>query len=792
MKHILAFWLAVSLLIGIGISSAEEVFFDDAPAETAEAEGAEGAEELPPMPSRYQSDEIMIGNPTPLNGRFFTECWGNSTSDLDVRYLVNGYNLVVWDGDLGMFRFSHSVVNGAVISDDEQDNRTYMITLYDDLRYSDGNPVTAWDYAFSLLLQCDPVIRELGGNPLVPDYLMGWEEYADNAESVLTGVRVFSDTQFSITVKAEALPFFYELSRLGIDPVPAAALVPGYQVRDDGEGVYLSEKAGQRAAFPADTLKETVLNPETGYLTHPDPVTGAYRLVSFDGTTAVLEINSYYKGNEDGIKPDIQRLVYTLADNADMIRRLADGEFALLNKVTQHQTIFDGLNLCAEEEGLYLRSAYPRVGLTYLYFLPDSPAAQSLKIRQAVAYCFDQQKLVQEYVGSFGMPVYGLYGLGQVPFQLVSGTMEYPVPEPDGENGMTQEEYDEQIAAWEALSIDQLNPYEADTEKAAELLKEAQAESLTLKIGYPDSEGTQTALEDCLLENLKTVGVQAELVPLNIREVADIHSGKAAEMDLLYLGDNFNTAFHPALFFAAEENAAETGDGEDSIQAVRKTLYDLAVEMNHTEPVNLLEYVQKWITFQEKVNELLPIIPAYSNVYMDFYARELTDYQIEDNVSWGTAIIPARVYEDEAADAVDENLRAEIDGMASGANLVEGYSFQRREKTDRSADAFSSLPRSVREAIPPEFRTINEYMTITLDGDMKGVSSTTLNIRFTTKYQADEPLYVILGIDRNGSKKWIVQQAMGQSNGSVDVYLEADALRQAAGYPVSLILVSRQ
>ena len=817
MKRVLALFIAMTLLAGIGISAAEEeVFLDDSESAEEEAfsggsetetffdddeigeeddgddEEDENEEEPLHLPSRYHATEIKVGNPTPMNGRFFTECWGNSTSDLDVRSLVNGYNLVTWDGDLNMFRFDHSVVNGAVITDDEQDNRSYMITLYEDLRYSDGTRVTAWDYAFSLLLQCDPVIRELDGRPAVPDYLLGWEEYVSNPESPLSGVRVLSDTQMSITVKAESLPFFYELSRLSLDPVPAAVIAPGYRVRDNGAGVYLAQARTprKRAAFNAEQLTKTILDPETGYLAHPAPVTGAYQLISFDGTTAVLEINPNYKGNEDGFKPDIRRLVYTLADNGDMMQRLADGEFALLNKVTKNQAIFDGLNLCAADVPLYQRTAYPRIGLTYFYFLPDSSDVQNLKVRQALAYCFDRQKLVQDYVGSFGLAVNGLYGLGQFPYRLCTGTMEYPVPLPE-ESGLSQEEYDAQIAEWEALSIDQLNPYDADPERAAALLAEAGAEHLSLKIGYPDNEENKAALEDCLGTNLKTAGVQAELIPLDIREVADIHAGKAAEMDLLYLGDNFNVAFHPALFFASETDAAQTEEDEGALSAARKTLYDMAVELNHTEPTELLAYMKKWVAFQEKVNELLPILPVYSNIYMDFFTRELMDYRIDEAVSWGNAIIPARIYEDEEVDETDDSLRAEIEGMAGGANLAGGYTFRTRDKSGKTPDAFASLPRSVREAIPAEYRTINEVLTLTLDGDLKGVSETTLNIRFATKYEAEEPLYVLLGIARDGNTKWMVQQAMGQEDGSVDVYLQADALRQAAGSPVSLILVSR-
>ena len=57
------------------------------------AEGAEAAGENPGgtveednfvFPA-YAYDELTVGNPTPVEGNFFTDLWGNNTSDLDVR-----------------------------------------------------------------------------------------------------------------------------------------------------------------------------------------------------------------------------------------------------------------------------------------------------------------------------------------------------------------------------------------------------------------------------------------------------------------------------------------------------------------------------------------------------------------------------------------------------------------------------------------------------------------------------------------------------------------------------------
>ena len=56
---------------------------------------------------------------------------------------------------------------------------------------------------------------------------------------------------------------------------------------------------------------------------------------------------------------------------------------------------------------------------------------------------------------------------------------------------------------------------------------------------------------------------------------------------------------------------------------------------------DVLTYMQNWVTFQERFNEILPMIPIYSNCYYDFYTGSLTNYSISENITWSQAIVPA-------------------------------------------------------------------------------------------------------------------------------------------------------
>ena len=149
MKRISALLLAILLLTVQAFAFAEEA--------------AEPAE-----PKVYE--ELVVGNTTKMQGYFFTELWGNSTTDIDVRLLLHGYCLATWDGERGLFAIDRNVVREAEVIEQENGDRSYVLTLFDDLYYSDGSRITAWDYAFSILFQIAP---ELYGASL-PSPATGW------------------------------------------------------------------------------------------------------------------------------------------------------------------------------------------------------------------------------------------------------------------------------------------------------------------------------------------------------------------------------------------------------------------------------------------------------------------------------------------------------------------------------------------------------------------------------------------------------------------------------------------
>ena len=698
MKKLLAYFLALLITL-TGVAALAEEPLDAAQSVAAQAEAV--------------YDELVVGVTTALSGGFFTDMWGNNTSDIDVRLLLHGYNLMEWKPDLATYGIDESVVSGMVVTESYTGDRTYTIALYDDLKYSDGTPITAYDYAFSILLSVAPEVAAIGGATVDSDYIAGMEEYLNGESAALAGVRVLSDYQLSITVKAEYLPFFYELALLDYNPYPIAVIAPGCEVADDGEGVYIrnikteeqlaaEEQARAEAEangeeyvapeeepiFTAELLTQTILDAETGYRSHPGVVSGPYTLTSFDWTTRIAQfaINENYKGNSQGQLPSIPKITLRTVENETMMQELQSGEVDLLHKCVQAETLDAGMQMVTDSEGAFSVANYPRSGYSYISFSCERPATQSQKVRQAIAHCFDQESFVSDYVRNYGLSVNGYYGIGQWMYELVVGSLAAPVEAPA--ETATEEEiaaYDAEMAEWEALTMDNLKVYDLDLEAAQALLiedgwtlnregEEFNAEEddvrckqiedaivpLELSMIFPEGNAIEEYLTTEFVENLKQVGIALTVEAKPFTELLEIYYRQTERnADMIYLATNFAYVFEPSATF----NPDDAYQGVNNRTAIKdEKLYALATDLRQTEPGDVLTYCQKWVALQEYYTEVLPTMPVYSNVYFDFYTSHLQNYNVAGDVSWSRAIVGAYL-----GDVMEEEIAAEAE-----MEIVEG------------------------------------------------------------------------------------------------------------------------
>ena len=677
MKKLLSLLLALAMVLSIIPFAMAEDFNDLADEASA---GEEEVAVLTPLeialnyrPVSEEPTHITIGNPTKVRGSFFTSYFGNNTSDIDVRTMIHGYSPVVWENQLEFVEDPMVVEN--ISRTVNANGVTFTVTLARDLLYNDGEtPLTAQDFVFAWLLSCSPQLAAIGADTPKVDVL-GFDAFHSGETQVLSGVRLLGDYAFSVTFTTEYETYFYDYSRLALNPCPVSVIAPGCTVRDSGLGAYLE------GDFTSRLLEETILNPETGYASHPALTCGPYRLTAYDAQSGVVEfeLNPYYKGNSEGVKPVIDSVTLVPVDADTMVRRLESGEVDALNKCVDQSAILGGMQLIANGEGFSMTN-YARTGYGFCAFSCEQGPQQFQAVRQALNYAFDSEAFIRDFLGGFGVGVYGYYGIGQWMVGAANGTLR------------PEELTEEQEAEWDALNLDVLNTYEFDLDEANRLLDEdgwtlnASGEAynpeqdslrykmvdgalmpLSLRFAKSANNPSADMVVALYAESLPQIGAALEVEEVSFDELlADYYREEGVRrFDMNFMATNFISTFDPYLTFLGRDDMQ---GAVNTSGIVDEELVRLAFEMRSTEPGDLLTFEQRWLAMQQRYNELLPTMPIYSNVYFDFHTDWLQNYYPNSQYSWPVALLYA-FYGEPPAEEETEDEFAKDDLLADAFEI---------------------------------------------------------------------------------------------------------------------------
>ena len=575
---------------------------------------------------------LTVAHQTHLSGNFFSEEFGNNTADIDVRNLIHEYPLTAWTGE-GGWLINRSVVASTKEAQDTQGNVVHTIVLHKDLKYSDGSPIKAQDYLFTLLLLDSPQLHAVGANTFSTGFILGFEEYSSGQSKVFTGLRLVDDYTFTITVSSESLPYYYEGSEIKGNPYPIKVLAPGATVKDNGQGSYLD------GDFSADVLRQTILDPQTGYLSHPQVSSGPYRLVSYDSQTqpATLEINPNYKGNYQGQKPSIPRLVVHSIIARDVVNDLLEGRVGLVNKVANGAVINQATSAANRKDISSVK--YPRTGAAFLAFAAERELPSSNKLRQAVAHLIDKNALSDAFLQGHGNPVYGYYGNGQWMVREKGDALKSLDIYPFSVQAATA------ILEEEGWTLDeQGQPYDTNQPQEAKLRYrkvESGLEPLTLKMAITEENTAATLLADMLTQSAGKAGMRIVVSQMSLDDLLKQYYRKAPrDYDLIFIGSNFTYLFNPLPTY----HSGTVYQGAPNTSGLsNKPLFDLAVALLETKPGDRATYLKNWMAFQELWVQVLPMVPLYSNNYYDLFSSDLLNYRPDRHWGWGAAILYARL-----------------------------------------------------------------------------------------------------------------------------------------------------
>ena len=562
----------------------------------------------------------------------------------------------------GDYVINKTVVKSYERIEEENGNVTFKFVINDGLKFNNGEAVTAENFVAWTMFLVSPAGKEMGVVSATYNMLPGGLAYRNGETNVLSAVRLYDEKTFSITIaktgedgETSYLPYYYDIAYAGMQAVNLTYWFgEGWSVKDDGEGVYFVNADGKE--FTAETVGDTVT---AGRFATGNRVTaGPYNLVSYDQSSGeiVLEVNENYNGNFEGQKPGIQKLVIVKTSDDTVMDMISTGQIQIYSQIADGAQVNAVLDLIEAGTIDSSPSQYDRAGYGYFGFACDLGPAQFTEFRQAIAYLLNRVEFAQTFCQGWGSVVHGPYCTA---FTMTSKT-----------------------------DIDKkLNHYDYNPEKAVELLKQAgfvynadgsdyvdgsgevryakvteeQAKYyesfnkvladgtilMPATLNWASSEGNSvSALLTTMLASsdaTKAAGVSIVKTEMTFPNLL----GYMYRQDIYGVGSDFSVPTYNMFNLATgynggvyDESYNWTTDPEYIEQGYNvQHLYDkeldkLSMDMVYgVEPGDEATYLSLWEKYIIRWNELLPMVPLYSNVYVSVYPNTIDNYA-EDSF-WG-------------------------------------------------------------------------------------------------------------------------------------------------------------
>lgn len=574
-------------------------------------------------------EPVVVAIATPLNGYLYSDMWGDNNVDANLRSLLHGYHTVAWQ-PTGEFTVDKTVVTSYAATDDGRGNRTYTFQLAQNLAYNDGSPITARDYVFTVLLQSDPAITALDGQNTHFNDLLGSADYRTAGSGVLSGVRLLGDYSFSLTVLASELPFYFEPVLMDVFPTPLQVIAPGFTVRDDGRGAYLSDgtAAGAGAASPltAELLRGT-LTGDRGYSHQPYVTSGPYQLSQYDvaNNSITLTANPRYLGNWEGRKPELKTIRVIHMDNEEALQAYARGEVQIVHKMTDTKAIDQARALQTEGKGDVTN--FLSAGYIFLAFACEQTPTDDANVRLALAMCIDRNAFCTDLFGGNALPVYAYYGYGQ---WMVA----------DHTDALAAYEIGFDVDSARALLEKARYIYNEDGEKFEDgkgqvRCRIQKGKLIPLDLRWAKTEGKAADyMEMQLTRACDLLGIRLSVTEMAFSDMLRQYWRTDGERsyNLFFMTETFAFAFDPYQTY----NTGDAWQGSVNVSGLRdERLMNAARAMRRVKNGDTETFIAKWLGFQDRWRAVMPTAPVCTNVYFDISQPWL--YAFGDNIRYGLA-----------------------------------------------------------------------------------------------------------------------------------------------------------
>ncbi len=564
-----------------------------------------------------ETDErVFIAATAELTGDFYTG-WGNSSYDADVRDLVWGYGLLTSNP-------SGEVIDSPLVAEKtvSDDLSTWTFKLKEGITFHNGEKLTASDVKFTYDFYMNSIaLGNTGGSSNLGQYV---SSVSVDDELTVTFVlkKVIYTTDTSV---------FFEFI-LAEDTIKEGTAA-------DEEVTNVQEYVRKNRTMPI------------GY--------GAYKVVEYKDTEYVtLEAFEDYIGNWQGAQPGIKNLIVKFTPSETELDQLLAGEVDLLQRTVEDVKI-DAVKQNAE----FTYNDYYRHGGGTVVLHTDYEAFQLTEVRQAFAYVLNRPKIIELFLGEYGISSQGPY----------SKNMWMMFDDDEMENVGTNfvSDFEASLIDYDILGADGKFDEAANVAKAQELLDAAVAkttgeyakltgnatsgymwdgEALDIKVAY-------TAFWDATYQLIfndtytSTFGFDITLVSLDWPVMYGHWIGDTEEARQYHAfvgGTGYALKQNPNEEYASNKvmpwgQPSDNGSRFTGGSAMTAEDWDaLLVKIENAHPVTGADqYRTDWRQVVEVFNSQVPIVPVYSNNYHDLYTAKVENFTTNALWGWAMAITDA-------------------------------------------------------------------------------------------------------------------------------------------------------
>lgn len=565
---------------------------------------------------KEEEGRSFIAASADFTGDFYAG-WGNSSYDGDIRDLVWNYGLLTSNpaGEV----IDSPLVASKTVSDDLL---TWTFTIAEGVTFHNGEELSASDVRFTYEFYMNEfALGNTGGSSNLGQYV----------ESL------------SVDVEANTVTFVLQKVIYTTD----VSVFFTYILPED------TIKEGTAADDEVSNVQEYVRKNRTNPIGY-----GAYKFVEYKESEYV-KLTAYedYVGNWQGAKPAIENIIVKYTPSETELDQLIAGEVDLLNRTVEKEKID-----AVKGSDTHTYNDYFRHGGGTVVLHTDYEAFQLTEVRQAFAYLLNRPKIIELFLGEYGISSQGPYSKNM--------WMMFDDDEQDKVGTSHVSRFEASLTDYDILDSEGKFDEDANIAKAQELLDAAVAKTdgayamltksgdtyqwdgaeLEIKVAYTAfwNDTYQLVFSDTYTAKF---GFKLTLVSLDWPVMYGHWIGDTQEARQYHAfvgGTGYGLKSNPNEGYAADKvmpwgQPSDNGSRFTGGSSMTPAEWDaLLVKIENAHPVTGSDqYRTDWRQFIEVMNEEVAIVPVYSNNYHDLYNADLENFTTNALWGWTSAILDA-------------------------------------------------------------------------------------------------------------------------------------------------------